>query len=96
MGGIVDAVKGIVGGIGDAISGVVSAVGGVVKGIGNAISGAVKAGGNTVSNILKNPIPTLLQIGGAMVGIPPYVTAAVITAAQGGKLEDIAKSAAVS
>jgi hypothetical protein len=96
MGGIVDAVKGIVGGIGDAISGVVSAVGGVVKGIGNAISGAIQSIGNTVNNILKNPIPTLLQIGGSMIGIPPYVTAAVITAAQGGKLEDIAKSAAIS
>jgi polyhydroxyalkanoate synthesis regulator phasin len=61
-----------------------------------AISDAVNAIGKTVEGILKDPLPTLLQIGGSMVGIPPYVTAAVITAARGGSLEDVAKSAAVS
>jgi hypothetical protein len=100
MSNVVDAVGGavggILGGIGDAVTGVVSAVGGIIEGVGNAVSGVFKTVENTVNGILKDPLPTLLQIGGAMVGIPPYVTAAAITAAKGGKLEDIAKSAAVS
>ena len=93
-------VSGVIGGIGDAISSVVGAVvdlaSDVIKGVGNAISGVVDFVGKTVEGILKDPLPTLLQIGGAMVGIPPYVTAAVITAAKGGDLEDMAKSAAIS
>ncbi len=93
-------VSNVLGGIADAISSVVGAVvdlaGDVIKGVGNAISGVVKFVGNTVEGILKDPLPILLQIGGAMVGIPPYVTAAVITAAKGGNLEDMAKSAAIS
>jgi len=52
--------------------------------------------GTTVQNIINDPIPTILTIGGAMVGIPPYVTAAAVTAARGGNLEDVAKSAAIS
>jgi hypothetical protein len=96
MSGIVDAVKGILGGIGDAISGVVSAVGNVISGIGKAIVGAVEGIGKAVTAILKDPLPTLLQVAGSYFGIPPYVTAAAITAAKGGKLEDIAKSAAIS
>jgi len=93
-------VSGVLGGIANAISSVVGAVvdlaGDVIKGVGNAISGVVSFVGKTVEGILKDPLPTLLQIGGAMVGIPPYVTAAVITAAKGGNLEDMAKSAAIS
>ena len=52
--------------------------------------------GDTISAILKDPLPAILQIAGAAVGIPPYVTSAAITAARGGDLKDIAKSAAVS
>lgn len=96
MSDAVDAVGGILGGIGDAISGAVKAVGSVISGIGNAVVSVVSSIGNTVKNILKDPLPTILQIAGASVGIPPYVTAAVITASRGGGLEDIAKSAAVS
>ena len=93
-------VSGIISNIGNAIGSVIGGIanlaGDVIKGIGNAISGVVDFVGKTVEGILKDPLPTLLQIGGAMVGIPPYVTAAVITAAKGGNLEDMAKSAAIS
>ena len=93
-------VSGVISGIGNAISdvlgGVVNLASDVIKGVGNAISGVVDFVGKTVEGILKDPLPTLLQIGGAMVGIPPYVTSAVITAAKGGNLEDMAKSAAIS
>jgi len=93
-------VSGIVSGIGNAIGSAISAVGNLVVSAVNtvvgAVSGVVSAIGNTVNAILKDPLPTLLMVGGAMVGIPPYVTAGVITAAKGGNLEDIAKSAAIS
>lgn len=51
---------------------------------------------NTVKAIIADPLPYIAQVAGSMVGIPPYVTAAAITAARGGDLEDIAVSAAVS
>jgi len=51
---------------------------------------------NTVKAIIKDPLPTILQYAGASIGIPPYVTAAAITAMRGGDLKDIATSAAVS
>ena len=83
-----------------AVTSVVSAVadfaGDVLSTVGKAITGVVDAIGNTITNIIKDPLPTLLQVAGMAVGIPPYVTAAVITAAKGGNLEDIALSAAVS
>jgi len=52
--------------------------------------------GKVITSVIKDPIPALLQIGGSMIGIPPYVTASAITAARGGDIGDIAKSAAVS
>jgi hypothetical protein len=96
MGAVSNFVGGIFEGIGDLLGGVVDLAGDILEGIGDAVSSVVKFVGNTVEGILKDPLPTLLQIGGAMIGIPPYVTSAVITAAKGGDLGDIAKSAAVS
>ncbi len=71
-------------------------VGDVIGGAMDIVSSSLSSIGNTVQGILKDPLPTVLQIGGAMIGIPPYVTAAVVTAARGGSFEDIAKSAAIS
>ena len=82
--------------VGDVLGGVVDLAGDILQGIGKAVSGVFKTVEKTVKGILKDPLPTLLQIGGAMIGIPTYVTSAVITAAKGGDLGDIAKSAAVS
>jgi hypothetical protein len=96
MGFVSDVVSGIGNAVVGVVTGVVDLAGDVIKGVGDAVTGVLKIVENTVTGILKDPLPTLLQIGGAMVGIPPYVTAAVITASKGGKLEDIAKSAAVS
>lgn len=68
----------------------------VVRPITKIVESAAKTITKTVEGVLKNPIPTLLQVGGAMIGIPPYVTAAAITAVQGGNIGDIAKSAAIA
>lgn len=51
---------------------------------------------NTVTAILKDPLPFIAQIAGSFVGIPPYVTAAAITAMRGGSITDIAKNAAIA
>jgi hypothetical protein len=89
-------VKDLVEGVGGAIGTALNAVVGVVSGVGNAIAGQVNGLARTLTGIMEDPLPTLLQVGGSLVGIPPYVTAAVITAARGGNLEDVAKSAAIS
>ena len=78
------------------LTSVLTKVGDVVGGAMDIVSSGLSSIGNTVQGILKDPLPTVLQIGGAMIGIPPYVTAAVVTAARGGSFEDIAKSAAIS
>ena len=82
--------------LGDALGSIGEAFGDIVGGVFDAVFDVMEGIGDVVTNILKDPLPTILQIGGAMIGIPPYVTAAVITAAKGGDLEDIAKSAAIS
>ena len=82
--------------LGDALGSIASVFGDIVEGVFDAVFDVMDGIGNFVTNVLKDPLPTILQIGGAMIGIPPYVTAAVITAAKGGDLEDIAKSAAIS
>ena len=51
---------------------------------------------DTVKAVIKDPLPTLLTMAGMAVGIPPAVTQAAITAARGGDLEDIAKSAVIA
>ena len=64
----------------------------VVKAVKKAVDTVVK----TVEAVISDPLPTLLTIAGTAVGIPPYVTQAAISAARGGDLEDIAKSAAIA
>jgi len=64
----------------------------VVKAVEKVVDTVVK----TVEAVIKDPLPTLATIGLSMVGIPPAVTQAAITAARGGDLEDIAKSAAIA
>jgi hypothetical protein len=81
---------------GDVLRPIGDVAGDAIKGIGNAVVKVVDYGADTVRAIAKDPLPTLLAYAGMAVGIPPYITSAVITAARGGNLEDIAKSAAIS
>jgi hypothetical protein len=73
---------------------------GLFKKIFKAVKKTVKKVATTVTNVvkavIKDPVPVIAQIAGAAVGIPPAVTAAAVTAARGGDLTDIAKSAAVA
>jgi hypothetical protein len=90
------AVSNLFEGIGDILGSVAEVFGDIVEGVFDAVFDVVEGIGDFVTNVLKDPLPVILKIGGAMIGIPPYVTAAVVTAAKGGDLEDIAKSAAIS
>jgi hypothetical protein len=62
----------------------------------NAVEKVLDTAVKTVEAVIKDPLPTLATIGLSLVGIPPAVTQAAITAARGGDLEDIAKSAAIA
>ena len=82
--------------VGDVFEGVVDAVGDVVEAVGDVVEEAVDFVGNVVESVVENPLPTLLSIAGAAIGIPPMLTSAVVTAAQGGDLQDIVLSAGMS
>jgi hypothetical protein len=82
--------------VSDAVESVVDAVGDAVEAVGDFVEDAVDFVGDTVQAIVEDPLPTLLSIAGSMVGIPPPVTMAAVTAARGGDLEDIVLSAGVA
>jgi hypothetical protein len=92
MGFVASAVESVVNFAGD----VVESVGDVVEDVADVVVDAVEVVGNTVEAVIEDPVPTLLAIGGAAIGIPPPVTMAAVTASRGGDLEDIALSAGTS
>jgi hypothetical protein len=90
MSAVVKAVVGVVEDVFEAVGDVVESVVDVVEDVGKAIDDYV------VQPILDDPVSFAVQVAGAAVGIPPPVTAAAITAAKGGSIEDIGKAAAVA
>jgi hypothetical protein len=86
----------IISDVGDAVGDVFEAVGDVVEGVGDVVGDALEYVGNTVEAVIEDPLPTLISIAGAAIGIPPPLTSAAITAAKGGDLEDIVLSAGTS
>lgn len=76
------------------MSGVVRAIKSAVKSVGDTVVNAVKAVGTTLENIIKNPLPTLETLALDAIGIPPPISSAIVTAANGGNLSDVLKSAA--
>lgn len=84
--------------ISNAVSDVVEAAGDVVSNVGQAVEQVGQTVGNVAENIAQNPIPVLITVAVAASGlpIPPPLTAAAVTAAQGGSIEQIAASAAAS
>lgn len=78
------------------MSAVVKVIKKAVKNVGTAIKRTADAIVKTAEAVIKDPLPTILSIAGQAVGIPIPVTQAAITAARGGDLEDIAKSAAIA
>jgi hypothetical protein len=90
MSAVVKAVVGVVEDVVEAVGDVVEDVVDVVEDVGNAIDDYV------IQPILDDPVTFAVQVAAASVGIPPPVTAAAITAAKGGDIEDIGKAALVA
>ena len=65
----------------------------VVKPIVQTVEKVGKAVEQTAQAVAKDPIPMLIAVAAQSVGIPAPLTAGAITAAKGGSIEDIAKSA---
>jgi len=82
--------------IGGAVSDVFEFAGDAVSDVGKAVESVGQAVGDVAESIAKDPIPTLVAVAGQAVGIPAPLTAAALTAAKGGSIEDIALSAAAS
>lgn len=77
----------------DVVTSVVEVVGAVVEAVSEVVTTVANKVVQVVEAVVADPIPTLLAIGGQMIGIPAPVTMAAITAARGGDLEDIVLSA---
>lgn len=86
VGDVFDAVGDVVESVGDVVEDVVD----VVKDVGEAIDDYV------IQPILEDPVTFAVQVGLTAAGVPPPVTAAAITAAKGGDIEDIGKAALVA
>ncbi len=87
MSAVVKAVTKVVDTVFEAVGDVVETVVDVVKDVGRAIDDYV------IQPIKNDPASFIIQVAATAVGIPPPVTAAAITAAKGGDIEDIGKSA---
>jgi hypothetical protein len=85
--------------MGGAVSSVVEAVSDAVSDVGDVVSDAGSwIDDNVIQPVLDDPINTAIKVGAYYFGGPIGAAAATaaITAAQGGELEDVAKSAATS
>jgi hypothetical protein len=87
MSAVVKAVTKVVNTVVEAVGDVVETVVDVVKDVGRAIDDYV------IQPIKNDPVSFIVQVAATAVGIPPPITAAAITAAKGGDIEDIGKSA---
>lgn len=77
----------------DLFEAAVDLAGDVVEAVGDVVEDVVEVVVDTVEYVVENPVEVLVTVGAASVGIPPPVTAAAVTAAKGGDLEDIGKAA---
>jgi len=82
--------------VGDFVGDVFEAVGDVVESVVEVVGDVIEKVADVVEAVIEDPLPTLLSVAGSFIGIPPWITSAVITAARGGDLEDIVLSAGTS
>jgi hypothetical protein len=75
-----------------ALGGAADLVTGAVKTVEKIASGVA----NAVTNIIKNPLPTIETLALTAVGVPAPLASAMVTAANGGNVKDIAISAATA
>jgi hypothetical protein len=87
MSAVVKAVAKVVNTVFEAVGDVVETVVDVVEDVGRAIDDYV------LQPIKEDPVSFIVQVAATAAGIPPPITAAAITAAKGGDIEDIGKAA---
>jgi hypothetical protein len=87
MSAVVKAVTKVVNTVFEAVGDVVETVVDVVEDVGRAIDDYV------LQPIKEDPVSFIVQVAATAAGIPPPITAAAITAAKGGDIEDIGKAA---
>jgi hypothetical protein len=87
MSAVVKAVTSVVNTVVEAVGSVVESVVDVVKDVGRAVDKYV------LQPIKEDPLSFIVQVAATAAGIPPPITAAAITAAKGGDIEDIGRSA---
>ena len=64
--------------------------------MGKTVKKVVKTVTKTVENVIKNPLPVIETIALTAIGVPAPVASAVVSAANGGSIENIAKAAIAS
>jgi hypothetical protein len=90
MSAVVEAVSNVVEDVVEGVGDVVEDVVDVVEDVAGEVSNVVE---DTFQAIKEDPVSFAIQVAATAVGIPPPVTAAAITAAKGGDIEDIGKAA---
>lgn len=90
MSAVVEAVSNVVEDVVEGVGDVVEDVVEVVEDVAGEVSNVVE---DTFQAIKEDPVSFAIQLAATAVGIPPPVTAAAITAAKGGDIEDIGKAA---
>jgi hypothetical protein len=90
MSAVVEAVSNVVEDVVEGVGDVVEDVVDVVEDVAGEVSNVVE---DTFQAIKEDPVSFAIQLAVTAVGIPPPVTAAAITAAKGGDIEDIGKAA---
>ena len=86
--------------VGKQLSRAFDAAVGAVSDVGSAVikttEKIIKSSVNTVKNIIKNPLPTIETLALTAVGVPAPLASAMVNAANGGNVKDIAISAATA
>lgn len=90
MSAVVEAVSNVVEDVVEGVGDVVQDVVEVVEDVAGEVSNVVE---DTFQAIKEDPVSFAIQLAATAAGIPPPVTAAAITAAKGGDIEDIGKAA---
>jgi len=78
------------------MGGFFSAISNAVSTLGDAVTKVEKTAEKTVSNIVKNPLPVIETAVLVSAGVDPSLASAAVTYANGGSVQDAAKSGAVS
>jgi len=92
----VDVIKSGASVVSDGLKAVGNFAGTTLKTVVDGVEKGLQSIGNNIQNVIDDPLPTIVMLVGQANGVPPFITSAAITAARGGDLGDVAKSAAIS